>query len=163
MAQQQQQQQQQDQHHAGQLEQQHIELNQHQEPVQLLHQQLQHESTTQQNQQQQLQQHQQQLEDSSQQHHFTLNSSDKHQLTLQQHDLSNLQQHSADSFSMLTNFDMGCHAVDTRGLDLSVHSLVDSRLTLEEFMEVDDVTSGHHHEHDMAKFTKIEESEDMIF
>ena len=85
---------------------------------------------------------------------------------MHQHDLSNLQQHSADSFPMLPNFDLGCHVVDTRGLDLSVHSLVDSRLTLEELMEVDDVTSGHQDRNvnnDLAKFNKIEESEDMIF
>jgi hypothetical protein len=66
---------------------------------------------------------------------------------------------------MLPNFDLGCHVVDTRGLDLSVHSLVDSRLTLEEFMEVDDVTSGQDGsvQNDLAKFHKIEGSEGMIF
>jgi hypothetical protein len=79
---------------------------------------------------------------------------------------------------MLTNFDLSGNTsvVDTNGLDLSVHSLVDSRLTLAEFMDVDDphddVTNplsdvthqvDEMHDDDLDKYDKDSIDESMIF
>ncbi len=79
---------------------------------------------------------------------------------------------------MLTNFDLSgsSSVVDTNGLDLSVHSLVDSRLTLAEFMDVDDphddVTNplndvthqvDEMHDDDLDKYDKDSIDESMIF